>query len=61
MAVLRKFVTLDGEVVQEIEWKPMPTVHRCFNCDKPLYDNQHTPCPASQIAEHEFVEIVMYY
>jgi hypothetical protein len=57
---LRKFVTYDGEVLDELEWSVTP-IHKCFYCDTPVDIWKYIPsCPMSQAHEHEFVTLCDY-
>lgn len=53
--MVRRFVTLDGEVLAEEEWAPNPT-NRCFWCDQHLIFTDG-PCLGSFDKAHEFVTI----
>lgn len=54
--MVRKFLSLDGEVVAEEEWKPKPT-DLCFYCDHPLILADTHPCLF--MGPHEFVTLVI--
>jgi hypothetical protein len=54
--MVRKFVTLDGEILGEEEWKLSP-LHSCFFCGSPLIYVRNEPCPNGFLSEHEFVQI----
>jgi hypothetical protein len=55
--MVRKFITPDGEILEESEWDPTP-IHTCFYCDAPLIYVQNTPCPSGLLNLHDFVSIV---
>jgi hypothetical protein len=55
--MLRKFLTLDGEVTAEEEWTVKPT-DRCFYCDHPLTLAQGVPCPVGFNALHDFITLI---
>jgi hypothetical protein len=54
--MVRKFLSLDGEIVAEEEWKPKPT-DRCFYCDWPLLAVDTHPCNMFG-GVHEFITLV---
>lgn len=54
---LRKFVTYEGEVQEELEW-PATSIHKCFYCNTEVLSWGVIPrCPASQSHEHEFITL----
>ena len=55
--MLRRFVTLDGEIQAEEEWNVNPT-HRCFYCDQHLIYVQSEPCPVGFEQMHDFVTLI---
>ena len=57
--VLRKFLTLEGEVLEEAEWAPKP-IDKCFYCDIPLttIDSEYEPCWDSQNLCHDWITLV---
>lgn len=55
--MIRKFVTLDGELLEETEWHLRP-VDICFYCDLPLINSADSPkCYGSQGEEHDFITL----
>lgn len=56
---MRKFLTLDGEVLDELEWAPKP-IDRCFYCDLPLGDiwSPEDICWNSQDMRHDWITLV---
>lgn len=59
---MRKFLTFDGEVLEETEWAPKPT-DRCFYCDIPLLDPfveyyDGTTCWKSLDGNHDWITLV---
>lgn len=56
--MVRKWLTLDGEVLEESEWEPTP-LHTCFYCDMPLiYANTENWCPTGMLNQHDFITLV---
>lgn len=55
--MIRKFVTLDGEVLEESEWQPTP-LHTCFYCDIPLIYASEKMCPSGPMHQHDFITLV---
>lgn len=55
--MLRKFLSLDGEVMAEEEWYVRPT-DRCFYCDQHLMHIQGVPCPVGFESQHDFITLV---
>lgn len=57
--MLRKYVTLDGDVIAETEWA-MTSATRCFYCETPLIHNQYTDCksPGNQDTRHDWITLV---
>lgn len=53
---MRKFLTFDGDVIEETEWALKP-VDKCFYCDEILIQ-AHSYCPDSQDGRHDFVTLV---
>lgn len=54
--MVRRFVTLDGEITGEVDWDLNPT-HRCFWCSDHLIFTQAEPCYESFDGTHDFVTI----
>lgn len=54
--MMRKFITLDGEVLEETDWNLRPT-DNCFYCSQPLIWAD-TLCPDSQDFHHDFITLV---
>lgn len=54
--MVRRFITLDGEVLAAENWTPNPT-HRCFWCDDHLILSTQEPCYDSFDGNHEWVTI----
>ncbi len=54
--MLRKFLTLDGEVTAEEEWHVRP-IDRCFYCNQHLIHMQGVPCPIGFYGEHDFITL----
>lgn len=54
--MIRKFVTLDGEVLEETEWQLRP-IDICFHCDLPLINSVDARCTGSQDEEHDFITL----
>jgi hypothetical protein len=57
MVVRRRFVTLEGEILDESSWTVSP-IHRCFYCNNPLLHVYDTHCPASLDGTHDLVTLV---
>lgn len=55
--MLRKFLTLDGEVTAEEDWMPKPT-DLCFYCNHPLIAIQGVPCPVGFSGQHDFITLI---
>lgn len=56
--VTRKFVTLDGEILEESMWEPSP-IHTCFYCGTPsTLWKTNSECVHSQLGEHELVTLI---
>lgn len=53
--MVRRWVTLDGEITGESEWDLLP-IHKCFWCDIALLFADE-PCYDSFDGSHEFVTI----
>ena len=53
--MLRKFLTLDGEITAEEEWHVKPT-DKCFYCDWPLMAADTHPCLF--MGPHEFITLI---
>lgn len=54
--MVRKFVTMDGEILSEEEWRMKP-IDRCFFCDTLLLFAGHD-CEASLDGQHDWVSLV---
>jgi hypothetical protein len=54
--MVRRFVTLDGEITAEEEWDLNPT-NTCFYCNQYLI-GLHQPCPIGFLGQHEFVTLI---
>lgn len=54
--MVRKFISLDGAVLQEEEWNLSP-IHTCFYCDQSLIMCHESICPSSQFGQHEFITL----
>lgn len=54
--MVRKFLTLDGEVRAEEEWDLNPT-NTCFYCNQYLI-GLHQPCPIGFLGQHDFITII---
>lgn len=54
--MVRKWLTVDGEVLEESEWALKP-IDTCFYCDLPLIAAD-SACTVSQNHEHDWVSIV---
>lgn len=55
--MLRKFVDLNGNVLEETEWELTPH-HLCFWCAEPLILVQNTDCPIGLDSRHDLVTLV---
>jgi len=56
--MLRKFVSLDGELLDETEVSMPTPVHRCFYCEQYAALWKTLPyCPSSQDHRHELVTL----
>lgn len=55
--MVRKFLTLDGEVKAEEEWDLNPT-HTCFYCGDYLIMTHQQPCPVGFLGQHDFVTLI---
>ncbi len=57
MDMVRTVINLDGDVLWQEEWTPLP-VHKCFYCDIPLERvNRDDMCPRAQLGVHEWVDV----
>ncbi len=54
--MVRRFVTLDGEILAEEEWNLSP-IHHCFWCEDRLITSLTEPCYFSFDGQHEWVTI----
>ena len=54
--VVRKFITRNGEVLEETDWKLRPT-DKCFYCDEFLQGNDAW-CNDSQDNNHDWITLV---
>lgn len=55
---MRKFLTFDGDVLEETEWK-LKTTDMCFYCDMPLIFNSPVSyCPKSMDNNHDWITLV---
>jgi len=54
--MIRKFLTFDGEILEETEWNLKP-VDKCFYCDEFLI-NSHRYCTESQDGNHDWITLV---
>lgn len=55
---MRKFLTLDGDVLEESEWVINPS-DLCFYCDLPLKHKGIFPmCDGSQDKSHDWITLV---
>jgi hypothetical protein len=57
MVVRRRFVTMEGEILDEVEWRVTP-LHRCFYCNVPLLYDASGLCPSSFDGRHDLVTLV---
>lgn len=58
--MIRKFLTLDGDVLEESEWEPSPT-DACFYCDltfHSIYTDFDEICWESQDGSHDWITLV---
>jgi hypothetical protein len=56
--MVRKFVTLDGEVLAEEEWKPNAhPENRCFWCNNHLISSETYSCSRSFDGNHDWVTV----
>lgn len=55
--MVRRFVSLDGEVLAEEEWE-MNYNTQCFYCGNYLMAILNQPCPDGFIGMHEYVTVV---
>jgi hypothetical protein len=55
--MVRRFLSLEGEVMAEEHWNLKPT-DRCFYCDGILLAVQDRPCTAIFGGVHDFVTLV---
>lgn len=56
--MIRKFVTLDGDVLEETEWV-LNMTDVCFYCDMPLvYNSPVVYCPKSMDNNHDWITLV---
>ncbi len=55
--MVRKWLTLDGEILEETEWSLSP-LHSCFYCGSPLIHVRNEPCPSGFLNEHDFITFV---
>lgn len=53
---MRKFLTFDGEILEETEWQLRPT-DNCFYCDATLVKAQDN-CAESLDGNHDFITLV---
>lgn len=53
---MRKFLTFDGEVLEETEWNLKP-VDKCFYCSETLI-TAHVYCVDSLDGTHDFITLV---
>ncbi len=54
---MRKYVTYDGDVLEETHWALKPT-DSCFYCNLPLVlSNQTKYCPDSQDGNHDWITL----
>lgn len=53
--MVRKWLTIDGEVLEESEWALKP-IDRCFYCDVFLIAEDPF-CPISQNHEHDWISL----
>jgi hypothetical protein len=58
--VIRKFLTLDGDVLEETDWALKPT-DKCFYCDMnfmQIFTDFDEICYESQDGEHDWITLV---
>lgn len=56
--MIRKFVTLEGEVLAEEEWNPIGSPeNRCFWCNDHLTSSEADICPHSFDGSHDWVTV----
>lgn len=55
--MLRKFVTLDGEITEEVEWMLSPK-DRCFYCGAVLAHVDNPTCSGIFGGPHEYVTLI---
>lgn len=53
---MRKFLTFEGEVLEETEWRLKPT-DRCFYCSEILF-KAHANCVDSIDGRHDWITLV---
>ena len=56
MMLLRKFVTLDGEVLEETQWNVKP-IDKCFYCGQQLMEITDNVCPDSIDYNHDWITL----
>ncbi len=56
---MRKFLTLDGEVIEETDWYVKP-MDKCFYCSVPLIETLrlNNTCASSLDGSHDWVTLV---
>lgn len=54
--MIRTWLSLEGEVLEEEEWKISP-MHSCFYCGSPLVYVKNEPCPSGFLNEHAFITL----
>lgn len=55
---MRKFLTFDGDVLEETEWT-LKMTDMCFYCDMPLVFNSPVSyCPKSMDNNHDWITLV---
>jgi hypothetical protein len=54
--MLRRFITLEGEIMADEDWRLRPT-DCCFWCDEPLILVKGMECAHPFGASHEFVTV----
>lgn len=55
---MRKFLTLDGDVLEESDWGINP-IDKCFYCDLPLtYTETFRSCGGSLDGGHDWITLV---
>lgn len=55
--MVRKFLTFDGEVLEETEWT-LRTADPCFYCGEKLATVEGIPCFASLDGLHDWITLV---